>query len=194
MIAGMASSKQLNIDPKASVLARDSRSRRFEAIFQSTHSRVLTYALRRSAIRNAAEDVVSETFLVAWRRFDAIPEEPLPWLLGTARKVLANQRRSTRRRDALGPRVALETAEPTDRATPVAEQIEERQAFAQAFASLPVRDREVLSLVAWEGLEPREAAQVMDCSAATFSLRLFRARQRLLKELRTEEMGGPVNE
>ncbi len=165
----------------------DDRARRFDAIFRTTHPRVLAYALRRSADRNSAEDVVSETFLVAWRRLDAVPNEPLPWLLGTARKVLANQRRSARRREAIGPRVDLDVVEPPDPATPMEERVIERQAFARAFTSLSVRDREVLALVAWDGLEAREAAQVMDCSAATFSLRLHRARRRLVKEL---EAGG----
>jgi RNA polymerase sigma-70 factor (ECF subfamily) len=162
---------------------RTDRSRRFEAIFETTHSRVLAFALRRSADRSSAEDVVSETFLVAWRRLDAVPADALPWLLGTARKVLANQWRSERRREAIGLRVDPEVVEPPDPAAPMEDRIAERQAFAQAFTSLRVRDREVLALVAWDGLEPREAAQVMGCSAATFSLRLFRARQRLMKEL-----------
>jgi RNA polymerase sigma-70 factor, ECF subfamily len=168
---------------EVTVPGNDSRSRRFEEIFQTTHARVLAYVLRRSADRDSAEDVVSETFLVAWRRLDAVPEEPLPWLLGTARKVLANRRRSDRRREAIGPRVDSDTVDPPDRETPMEKRIVEHQVFVEAFTSLPTRDREVLALIAWEGLEPREAARVMDCSAATFSLRLFRARQRLLKEL-----------
>src|SRR5439155_83532 len=61
---------------------------------------VFAYA-RRRATKDEADDVVSETFLVAWRRFDELPAEPLPWLIGTARKVLANRRRSDDRRDAL---------------------------------------------------------------------------------------------
>ncbi|HWJ41887.1 MAG TPA: sigma-70 family RNA polymerase sigma factor [Solirubrobacterales bacterium] len=160
------------------------RVRRFEAIFQATHSRVLAYVLRRSADRSLAEEVVSETFLVAWRRIEVVPEEPLPWLLGTARKVLANRRRSDRRREAVGPRVDLDMAELSDPATPMEERIADRHEFARAFTLLGARDREVLTLVAWDGLGPREAAQVMGCTAATFSLRLHRARRRLVKELK----------
>ena len=50
-------------------------------------------------------------FLTAWRRFDRVPDDALPWLLGVARRVLANARRSAARRPALavaasaGPRV-----------------------------------------------------------------------------------------
>lgn len=165
-------------------LQTDSQARRFEAIFRATYPRVLAFALRRSIDRDSAEEIAAETFLIAWRRLEAVPEEPLPWLLATARNVLANQRRSARRQEtAVGPRVALDSVDPPDAATPIPEQVADRQVLARAFSTLRLRDREVLSLSAWEGLSPREAGRVMDCSPATFSLRLHRARGRLLKEL-----------
>ncbi len=152
-------------------------------MFGETHARVFAYALRRTGDRHAAEEVVSETYLVAWRRFDEMPDERLPWLLGTAKKVLANQRRSSKRRLPDGPHASLDLVEVRDPGTPIPELIGEREAFAAAFAALGPRDREVLALVAWDGLKPREAARVMGCTAAAFSLRLYRARRRLLKEL-----------
>jgi RNA polymerase sigma-70 factor (ECF subfamily) len=160
-----------------------SRASRFEAIFSATYPRVLAYALRRTADRDSAEEVTSETFLVAWRRLDGLPEEPLPWLLGTARRVLANQRRSARRRWPKGPHVSLDVLDASDPQPPPIERLAEREAFISAFAELRERDREVLSLIAWDGLGAREGAEVMGCTAATFSIRLHRARQRLLKEL-----------
>lgn len=164
-------------------ISAESRARRFEAIFRDAYPRVLAFAMRRLTSRDVAEEVAAETFLIAWRRLEVVPEEALPWLLGTARNVLANQRRSARRREAAGPQVALEAVELPDLATPIPEQVAARQAFARAFSALRLRDREVLALSAWDGLSPREAGQVMDCSPATFSLRLHRARGRLLKEL-----------
>ena len=80
--------------------AETGRARQFEAIFSAAYPRVLGYAIRRTSDRAAAEDAVSETFLVAWRRLDDVPAEALPWLLGVARKVLANQRRAAGRRAA----------------------------------------------------------------------------------------------
>lgn len=159
------------------------RASRFEVIFGATYPRVLAYALRRTEDRDSAEEVTSETFLVAWRRLDAVPDEPLPWLLGTARRVLANQRRSTRRRWPEGPHASLDLVDVPDLGSPQLERLAEREAFISAFAKLRERDREVLSLIAWEGLGVREAARVMGCTAAAFSIRLHRARQRLLKEL-----------
>jgi RNA polymerase sigma-70 factor (ECF subfamily) len=161
----------------------DGRASRFEAIFSETYPRVLAYALRRAGDRGAAEEVTAETYLVAWRRLEAMPDDPLPWLLGTARKVLANRRRATRRRQPDGPHAPLDLVDAPDPGTPTSELVAEREAFANAFATLPERDREVLSLTAWDGLEPREAALAMGCTAASFSLRLHRARRRLLKGL-----------
>jgi RNA polymerase sigma-70 factor, ECF subfamily len=159
------------------------RTPQFEAIFNACHSRVLGYAIRRTSDRAAAEEAVSETFLIAWRRFDAVPADALPWLLGVARKVLANQRRAAGRRTPDGPIVPLDAVADPDPRASVADLVADREAFAAAFASLSPGDREVLALVNWDGLEPREAAKVLDCTPATFYLRLHRARRRLLKEL-----------
>ncbi len=161
----------------------ESRASRFETMFRASHSRVLAYALRRTEDRGSAEEVVSETFLIAWRRLDGVPEEPLPWLLGTARRVLANQRRSLRRRSASGPNASMDPANIAQPGPLPFERIAEKEAFAAAFAALGDRDREVLSLIAWDGLEVGEAARAMGCTAPVFSVRLHRARRRLLKEL-----------
>lgn len=144
---------------------------------------MLGYAIRRCDDRAAAEEAVSETFLVAWRRLDAVPDEALPWLLGVARKVVANQRRAAGRRTPDGPLVPLEAVGDPAPGAPMADLVADRQAFAEAFAALGPGDREVLALVNWDGLSPKEAAAVLGCTPATFYLRLHRSRRRLLKEL-----------
>jgi RNA polymerase sigma factor (sigma-70 family) len=164
-------------------LGAEIRNARFETIFRGNHARVLAYSLRRSADLGQAEEVVSETFLIAWRRLNELPAEPLPWLLGTARRVLANQRRSSRRRFPDGPLASLDAVDAEDSASSIAERVAEREALVAAFASLRSQDRELLALIAWEGLAVREAAAVVGCSAAVFSVRLHRARRRLLKAL-----------
>lgn len=174
------------------------RAAQFEGIFSSCYSKVLGYAIRRTDDRTAAEDAVSETFLVAWRRLDDVPGEALPWLLGVARKVLANQRRAAGRRAPDGPLIPLEAVADPAPGAAVADLVADRHAFAAAFAALSPADREVLTLVSWDGLSPKEAATVLDCTPATFYLRLHRARKRLLKELALrghsfgERSAGPV--
>jgi DNA-directed RNA polymerase specialized sigma24 family protein len=85
------------------------RDERFEGLFRENYASVRAYALRRAS-RDAAQDVVAETFLVAWRRLDDVPRDALPWLYAVARRVLANQRRSAHRSAALERRLALAEA------------------------------------------------------------------------------------
>ncbi|HEY3969857.1 MAG TPA: sigma-70 family RNA polymerase sigma factor [Solirubrobacteraceae bacterium] len=66
---------------------------------------VKAYVLRRAGV-STADDVVAEVFVVCWRRFEEVPVDPLPWLLGVARRVLSTQRRGERRRGALHERLA----------------------------------------------------------------------------------------
>lgn len=122
--------------------------------------------------------MTAETFLIAWRRLDDVPAEPdaLPWLLVTARRVLANRRRSAGRAPAIVP--LMDVTSPAAASDP-AEAVAERAELAAAFRRLDEADRETLALVAWDGLAPREAAVVAGCSAATFSVRVHRARRRL---------------
>jgi RNA polymerase sigma-70 factor (ECF subfamily) len=67
----------------------------FAARYTEHAGHVTAFVLRRSR-RDDAADIVSETFLVAWRRKDQIPSEPMTraWLYGGARRVMANHRRA----------------------------------------------------------------------------------------------------
>src|SRR6185436_16829291 len=107
---------------------------------------VWRYLKRRTA--DDHEDLTTEVFLVAWRRRDELPHEPLPWLYGVARKVLANHRRGGDRREALATKAAAhaELSVPD-----VAEAAGLRADLVRALAALSDRDRELVLLVAWEG-------------------------------------------
>jgi RNA polymerase sigma-70 factor (ECF subfamily) len=155
---------------------------RFEAAFRDHYAAILAFALRRTSDRGAAEDAAAETFAVAWRRRVTLPERPLPWLYAVALRVLANQRRGGERRRRLEERVAAEHAVAPATSDP-GDALARRTAFAAAFARLEEDDREVLRLIAWEGLGPREAAGVLGCSYGAFRVRLHRARRRLGKQL-----------
>jgi len=163
--------------------APSERALRFEAVFAANADRIFAYARRRAA-RPEAEDVVAETFLVAWRRLEELPAEPLPWLIGVARKALANTRRGAGRRAALGDRLRLLADEPVEPA--LEERLTSAQSVRAALQSLPAGEREVLELVAWDGLTPTEIAAALGIARATVYVRLHRARQRLAGALEEE--------
>ena len=77
------------------------RQARFEQLYRAHAGAVRAYAVRRARSDAIADDVVSDVFLVVWRRLDDVPDRPVPWLLLIARRALANRRRSGRRAAAL---------------------------------------------------------------------------------------------
>jgi RNA polymerase sigma-70 factor (ECF subfamily) len=161
----------------------DTDQARFEAIFRRHYGVLVRYAVRRVG-RDAVDEVVNETFLVAWRRLDDVPENALPWLLATARKVVANELRRRERARRLDGRVAAERAGGAD---DLAEVVTEALRVRAAIETLSERDREVLRLSAWEQLDTRDAARALECSAAAYKVRLHRARRRLGVLLSTTE-------
>jgi RNA polymerase sigma factor (sigma-70 family) len=157
-------------------------ARRFGLLFDTHRRTVLAYALRRVDDPADAADAVAETFLIAWRRLGDVPPGPEArgWLLGVARRVLANQRRGARRRDGLAERLASELTAQLATLDPPSD-ID--LAVRRALARLSHDEREVLLLVAWEGLTPAEIAAAMGIRAVTVRSRLHRARRRLRAEL-----------
>ncbi|WP_426509687.1 RNA polymerase sigma factor [Dactylosporangium sp. McL0621] len=149
--------------------------RRFTAMYEANYRQVYAYAVSRAG-RDLADDVVGDTFLVAWRRWTAVPRDPLPWLLGVARNVLRERYRAEERQAGL----AAEMRAWVDEArADVADGVVEKAAMLAALSRLAEDDRELLTLIAWHGLSPREASTVVGCSTATYFVRLHRARKRL---------------
>ena len=125
-----------------------------------------------------AHDVVAETFLVAWRRWDEVPDPAIAWLLVTARQVMGNRQRSARRQHALAHRIALLDVVATSAGdTPEAATCR-REALEQ-LASLSEQHREALLLVSWDGLTSDQAATVLGLRPAAFRRRVSRARAAL---------------
>jgi len=151
------------------------RKRRFDALFASYGSDIVAYCTWRSGSTSDAQDAAADVFLTAWRRLDDVPEGDAAkvWLYATARRVLANQRRSTRRREALHERLAAEEA-----TRPAEQQSSEEALVHEALRLLPAADREVLLLAEWEGLSPAQIAAVLGCRRVTARGRLHRARRR----------------
>jgi RNA polymerase sigma factor (sigma-70 family) len=153
------------------------RRRRFDALFASYNPDILAYCGWRAGSASDAQDAAAEVFLTAWRRLDELPDGDAArvWLYAAARRVIANQRRSDRRRVALYERLALDAAAfPQGPPSPSREEA----LVHEALGRLGPRDREVLLLAEWEGLSAAEIAAVMGCLAITARGRLHRARRR----------------
>lgn len=172
---------------------RVTHAQRFRDVYEECHPRVLAYATSLVG-RQTGEDITSETFTVAWRRVRDIPHPALPWLLGVARNLV----RELRRRDAHQYLLAAEEARRissgarTD-AGDVSAEVTGRHEALQALAGLPEGDRELLTLIAWHGLSAKEAAQVLGCTTATLTVRLYRARRRLEKALEAAPAAEPAS-
>lgn len=161
---------------------------RFGALYQAYRADVVAYCTWRADSASDAQDAVADVFLTAWRRLDEVPagDAGRVWLYATARRTLANQRRSTRRRTALAERLAF--------AAPAQQQPDDaaESLVRDALGRLGPLDREVLLLAEWEGLSPAQIASVLRCPQVTARGRLHRARRRFrsaFEKLATAERG-----
>jgi RNA polymerase sigma-70 factor (ECF subfamily) len=161
---------------------------RFEDIYEAHYRAVTAYARRRTTDPVDAQDVVADTFTVAWRRLAEVPDGDAarPWLYAVARRVLANQRRGKRRRDDLSTRLATQRAGTVELESQVIAS-HERRTVLSALSRLRDADQEILRLAVWEELPHREIAQVVGGSEASVAVRLHRARSRLGREIAKEE-------
>ncbi|PWI07212.1 RNA polymerase subunit sigma [Streptomyces sp. NWU339] len=149
---------------------------RFTRLYRQHYAAVAAYVRRRIS-PDQVVDVVSEVFLVAWRRFETMPgNAELPWLYGVARHTLSSTYRSDERRLGL---VRALAAQPRQTVGDHADSVVESAALAAAFDSLSETDQEALRLTAWEGLSATQAAKALECTVASFHVRLHRARKRL---------------
>jgi RNA polymerase sigma-70 factor (ECF subfamily) len=154
----------------------------FESLYRENVRALQAYALTRTS-STEAHDAVSRMFLVAWRRFDDVPADPLPWLIGVARRILADQRRAEARRAAFAVRLTQEPVATQASHDDVAAAIVMRGSIREALSRLRSEDREVLILVAWHGFTTEQLATALGCSKPVASLRLHRARRRFARHL-----------
>jgi RNA polymerase sigma-70 factor, ECF subfamily len=155
----------------------------FEEMYRAHGAAVRGFVHRR--VRAAvADDVVADVFAIAWRRMQDAPTDELSWLLGIARGVLANRRRSEARQNALQDRLA---ASAVVTAVPESEVFDGGSVVMRALGSLNRLDQEVLLLVAWDGLDRAQAGAVLGITPGLFSVRLHRARRRLKRALAAQQ-------
>lgn len=156
---------------------------RFCALYDQFYRSITDYCRRRVDVEHV-DDTVAETFLVAWRRIDEVPDsrDALHWLYRVAYRVIGHDWRGGNRRRRLDRR--LGSQRPGRAVTPEDQAVvgEECERVVAALERLKPADAELLRLVAWEGLGPPELASVLDVSPNAASQRLSRARKRLVRE------------
>jgi RNA polymerase sigma-70 factor (ECF subfamily) len=159
-----------------------SRDARFARVFERhvEDVRRYLYACSPAAV---ADEIVADVFLVVWRRLDDVPLDSLPWLLGVARRCRLAAERSEHRQRAVASRLAAEPADPL--AAPLGD-----RALGAALATLSEADRELLLLVAWDGVDAGQAAGVLGLRRGSVYMRLHRARRRLAAALAAQELGA----
>lgn len=126
-----------------------------------------------------AQDLLQEVFVVAWRNQGRVPEPPVAWLIGVARRVLSNHVRAGRRYGAVLQEEGLRSAGGAG----VAGTATRRADLTDLLVGLSAADQEVLTLSAWYDLSPGEAAVALGCSPNAYAQRLSRARNRLGQRL-----------
>lgn len=147
----------------------------FEEVCWAHEPAVRAFVMRRMGVEGA-DDVVSDVFLAAWRRFDQSPGDPLPWLLSIARGVLSNRRRAEGRGRSLVERLACER-----RVAGIESAGDVDLRVFEALASLSEADRELLLLIAWDRLSREQIAAVLGTPRGTVAVRVHRARRRFAR-------------
>jgi RNA polymerase sigma-70 factor (ECF subfamily) len=166
------------------VSAESERRQRFEVVAADVFEPLQRY-LRRRARPADADDAFAEVLMTIWRRLDDAPaDQILAWSYGIARRVLANQRRGQSRHLRL---VEKMESEPVPTHSPDPADSGPDPELTAALERLTDDDREVLHLWAWEQLEPREIAPVLEISVNAATLRLSRARKKLADSLSRQD-------
>ncbi|WP_247197677.1 RNA polymerase sigma factor [Streptomyces sp. GESEQ-35] len=177
---------------------RREQQARFEGLAHVVAEPLHRYLLRRTSA-DVAEDVLSETMLVLWRRIEDVPglrsgskpdpDDVLPWCYGVARGCLANALRADGRRLRLVERLVQTQQPPAE--------VADHSYVHAALDALGTLEREVVRLWAWEGLAPRQIAEVTGLTSNSVSIRLHRAKKKLAAQLgrkNTERPGHKTDE
>jgi len=163
---------------------------RFAVLFDRHYRHIYAYAARRLG-RDLAEDVASETYLVAFDRraaYDMARADARPWLYGIASNLIARHGRAESQRYKTLARVGGNelAAAHDDLVAGRVDALAMRGRLAEALERLPQSVRDVLLLVAWAGLSQQETAVALDIPPGTTRSRLHRARQEMRQALGAE--------
>lgn len=159
---------------------------RFRSLYASVADDLIRFLQRRVA-PSQVEDVAAESFLAVWRRISDLPTDPSEaraWTFGVARRCAMNALRSSGRLDALAVRIADHPRQHLE--VVGTEAVEARLDLVSAWRLLDPADQETLALTAIDELTSAEAGQLLGIPAATYRVRLMRARRTLRALLEQE--------
>jgi RNA polymerase sigma factor (sigma-70 family) len=154
----------------------------FSALYDATAADLLAFLLRRTQTPEDAADCLAETFLVAWDKRDKLPsqlEQARPWLFGVARNVVKRDWK----RDS---RANIAKAELARELHGAQRQIPEDDPVTATLQKLAPIDREIIEMLAWDHLAPREVAAILELSPNVVRIRAHRARLKLREELSSQ--------
>jgi RNA polymerase sigma-70 factor, ECF subfamily len=162
----------------------------FSELYRRTHVDLLAFLLRRCSSAEDAADCLAETYLVAWKKRDQMPSgaETRPWLFGVARNVIRRGHELRGRTAAAASALAAEV----ERSATVcpAPDVAEPDPVTEAIRELPELDREIITMLIWDDLAPREVAAVLGLTANVVRVRAHRARAKLKEALAGQDPDG----
>ena len=173
---------------------RDRDDVRFVELYERHHDAVHAYCRRRVS-PDRVEDVMGETFLVAWRKIESAPlvERALPWLYGIAYRAVLHQWRSTSRRRKLEQRLTGLAAPRPSLPEELIVTNEEARRVMESASHLKPTDQEILKLSLWEELSHAEISVALDLGPDAVRQRLSRALKNLTKTYnRLEQRTAPA--
>lgn len=167
----------------------------FGELFERHQRMIFQRSLAATGDRQAAEDIVSMTFLETWRlrKRVQVADSIRPWLIGVSSNLIKNYRRSSKRYASLLAKLPA-NADFEDSRESIDSGIDSRvrvRRIAKLVNRMPQADRDVIRLCAFAGLTHLEAAELLEIPVGTVKSRLSRARSRL-KE--ADQFGRPTNQ
>jgi len=172
----------------AEVIKRSRRDpARFAQLFDRHAPHIHRYLARRLGSQ-IADDLLAETFLVAFskrRAYDVSHPDARPWLYGIATRLVAQHRRDEMRRYCVRTMMPVDGLHPDHAERVIADVVAQstRRVLSQAMAALPDGDRDVLVLIAREELTYEEVARALEIPVGTVRSRMHRVRTSLRRTL-----------
>jgi RNA polymerase sigma-70 factor (ECF subfamily) len=168
---------------------------RFTRVYTDTSRDILAFLLRRCPSPDDAADCLAETYRIAWEKRRQIPkgDGARPWLFGIARNVSRRERVSDERTASTTRELALAAI----RSSAITATAPDDAPVIAALAELNQLDQEILMMLAWDGIPPREVASILGISPNAVRIRAHRARNKLRDLLRaprdsSDNTGAPA--